>query len=135
MVALSSATHLPRPLAPLTAATTPHPAVTPGPSRNAFAGSTGQLLDHEKMRRLVDALDTDDWHSAWHDLSVKGLAAVPVLLEALERRQLNTRHMAFRLLEQVTGDALTFQADAPDDVRLRQIAYLRAKLEPRRAAG
>jgi hypothetical protein len=56
---------------------------------------------------------------------------VPVLLEALERREMEIRHLAFRLLESVTGEQLTFQSDAPEDVRLRQVAYLRAKLEKR----
>ena len=100
----------------------------------SFSQPAQQLLEYEKMRRMVDLLNTDGWQNGWHDLAMKGLDAVPVLLEALERRQPNIRHLAFRLLEQITGDSLSFQADAADDVRLRQIAYLRAKLEPRRAA-
>jgi len=41
------------------------------------------------------------------------------------------RHLAHRLLESVSGQSLKFEADAADDVRLRQIAHLRAKLEKR----
>jgi hypothetical protein len=69
--------------------------------------------------------------TAWHELNARGEEAVPVLLEALERRELEVRHLAHRLLESVTGEELTFQADAPDDVRLRQIAHLRVRLEGR----
>jgi hypothetical protein len=58
---------------------------------------------------------------------------VPVLLEALERREVKVRHLAFRLLEQITGESLAYESDAPDDVRLRQVAHLRAKLERRKA--
>ncbi len=104
------------------------------PAPGSFSQPTQQLLEHEKMRRMVDLLNSDSWQTGWHELAMKGLDAVPVLLEALERRQPNIRHLAFRLLEQITGESLSFQADAADDVRLRQIAYLRAKLEPRRAA-
>ncbi|QEL21037.1 LPS export ABC transporter ATP-binding protein [Limnoglobus roseus] len=106
-----------------------------GPSGpGSFSQPARQMLEYEKMRRMVDLLNTDGWQNGWHELALKGLDAVPVLLEALERRQPNIRHLAFRLLEQITGESLSFQADEADDVRLRQIAYLRAKLEPRRAA-
>jgi lipopolysaccharide export system ATP-binding protein len=104
-------------------------------SPGSFSQPAQQMLEYEKMRRLVDLLDTDNWQTGWHELTLKGQDAVPVLIEALERRQLNIRHYAYRLLEQITGETLTFQADAADDVRLRQIAYLRAKLEPRRGAA
>lgn len=100
----------------------------------SFSLPTQQLIEHEKMRRFVDKLMTDDWQTGWHELTMKGSDAITVLLEALERREGNIRHLAFRLLEQITGQTLDFQADAPDEIRLRQIAYLRAKLEPRRAA-
>jgi lipopolysaccharide export system ATP-binding protein len=100
----------------------------------AFSVPTQQLLELEKMRRMADLLAADDWQTGWHELAARGHDAIPILLEALERREPNARHLAFRLLEQVTGRALEFQADAPDDIRLRQIAHLRARLEPRRAA-
>jgi len=98
----------------------------------SFGGSTGQLLEHEKMRRWVEQLrDRDTMPAAWHELTSRGRDAVPVLLEALERRELEVRHLALRVLESVTGEPLTFHADAPDDIRLRQIAHLRVKLDAR----
>jgi lipopolysaccharide export system ATP-binding protein len=104
---------------------------TPAPAAK-LSGGVQQLLEHEKMRRLVEQLrDRNHMPTAWHELAGRGTAAVPVLLEALERREMEIRHLAFRLLESVTGEQLTFQSDAPEDVRLRQVAYLRAKLERR----
>jgi hypothetical protein len=71
--------------------------------------------------------------AAWQALVGKGRAAIPVLLEALERRDMETRHLAFRLLQTITGEPLDYQADAPDDLRLRQVAFLRLRLDGRRA--
>ncbi len=99
-----------------------------GPAK--FSAPTQLLLEEEKMRRLVEQLsDRAEMPNAWHELASRGEAATPVLLEALERRELEIRHLAFRLLESITGEQLVYQSDAPEDVRLRQVAYLRAKLE------
>jgi lipopolysaccharide export system ATP-binding protein len=100
----------------------------PPPPRSNFLGSTQQLLEYEKMRRWVEQLqDRDRMTTAWSELKSRGDAAVPVLIEALERRELDLRHLALRLLETITGEKLNFQSDAAEDVRLRQIAQLRAK--------
>ena len=97
-----------------------HAAPLFGPSGpGAFSLPTQQLLEHEKLRKCIDLLTTDDWQAGWHELTMKGHDAVPVLLEALERREQTARHFAYRLLEQVTGETLNYQADAPDEVRLR----------------
>jgi lipopolysaccharide export system ATP-binding protein len=117
-----------RPTAP-TPAEPPKVVATAAPK---FSGATQQLLDEEKMRRLVEQLkDREAMPTAWHELAGRGEPAVPVLLEALERRELEIRHLAFRLLESITGEQLVFQSDAPEDVRLRQVAHLRARLERR----
>ena len=109
----------------------PESAYTPPAPR--FSATTQTILEQEKIRRLIDQLnDRQQMPSAWHELASKGEVAVPVLLEALERRELDVRHMAFRLLESITGENLTFQSDAPDEVRLRQVAHLRARLERRK---
>jgi len=112
------------------AAATAIPSAPAAPAK--LSGGVQQILEQEKMRRLVEQLrDRNHMPTAWHELAGRGTAAVPVLLEALERREMEVRHLAFRLLESVTGEQLTFQSDAPEDVRLRQVAYLRAKLERR----
>ncbi len=106
----------------------PPPPQTSG-SRAAFGGSTQQLLEHEKMRRWIDLLlDRGQMQTAWKELTARGKDAVPVLIDALERRELELRHLALRLLEAITGESLRFQADGPDDLRWKQIALLRAKL-------
>jgi lipopolysaccharide export system ATP-binding protein len=136
VVPLASANGPPQPLAPLAVATRVSPPPLPHspapPVRMSFGGQTGQLLEHEKMRRWVEQLrDRDTMPAAWHELTSRGRDAVPVLLEALERRELEVRHLALRVLESVTGEQLSFNADAPDDERLRQIAHLRVKLDAR----
>ena len=118
---------------------TPAPDVTrlptplsPPPAPPRFSGPAQRLLEDEKNRRLVEQLrDRATMPDAWHELAGKGDSAVPVLLETLERRELDLRHMAHRLLESVTGQELEFQADAADETRLRQVAHLRARLERR----
>jgi len=104
-------------------------------SAGQFSSSAQQMIDYEKMRRFVDQLkDKDNWSEAWHELAKRGLDALPVLLDALERRDLDTRHFSYRLLEQITGETLAFQADAPEETRMRQVAYLRAKWDRRKSA-
>ena len=109
------------------------PSVPPPPPvsshRTGFGGSTQQLLDQEKLRRWIDQLlDRSQMETAWRELTSRGPDAIPVLLEALERRELDLRHVALRLLESITGESLRFQADGPDDLRWKQITLLRAKL-------
>ncbi len=127
----------PRPLAiddrvPKSIPAAPKPTVADSPPPQRFSSAAQTLIEQEKLRRLVDQLaDRATLADAWHELSSKGEAAIPVLLEALERRDLETRHLAAKLLESVTGQPLAFQADAPDDDRLRQVAHLRAKFRGR----
>jgi lipopolysaccharide export system ATP-binding protein len=121
-----------RVVAPTSTTPTPTPSTASSaqPVKTGYGGTTAQLLEHEKMRRWVDQLrDQAQMSNAWHELNSRGRDAVPVLLEALERRELEVRHLAHRLLESVTGEQLTFQADASEEIRLRQIAHLRARLE------
>ena len=117
-----------RPLPPAA----PPPPVLPVPTAGGFSTATQQLLDAEKLRRLVDQLkDKAKAPAAVQELRARGRQAVPVLVEALERRELDVRHLAFGLLVHITGEPLTFQSDAPEEVRLRQVAYVRSKVERR----
>ncbi len=54
----------------------------------------------------------------------------------MERRDDRLRRRAFEVLKYLAKDQgpLDFDPEAPDEVRLRQIAYLRARLERRRVA-
>jgi lipopolysaccharide export system ATP-binding protein len=117
----------PPPSRPITASAT---ASTTAPmGRSHFTSGTQQMLEQEKLRQWVNLLqDRGQMSNAWHELLSRGMEAIPVLLEALERRELEIRHLSLRLLESITGQQLVFTADAAEEVRIIQITQLRAKL-------
>lgn len=99
-----------------------------------FRSAVHELVEFETMRRSVELLAKPEaMKQGWDELASKGRAAVPVLLETLERREVALRHVAFRLLQFITSEPLEFFADAPDEIRNRQIAALRLKLDTKRA--
>jgi lipopolysaccharide export system ATP-binding protein len=111
---------------------TPPPATT---LSGSLIGTAGAILDLELLRHTVEKLANDHTlKAAMIELVGRGEATIPVLLEALERRETILRRRAFEVLKVVakTNGLLDFDSDAPADVRLRQVAYLRAKLERRR---
>jgi hypothetical protein len=90
------------------------------------------MLGLELLRRDVESLADDArMREALSGIIKAGRAAIPLLLEALDRRELTLRFRAFEALKTVARDYLPFefQADAADDLRRRQLALLRAKLE------
>jgi hypothetical protein len=94
-------------------------------------GVAGTILEHERLRVAVEQLADDRMvKAAMLELTSRGRRAVPVLLEALERREPVLRRRAFELLKFLASDSgpLDYSPDAPDEVRLRQVAYLRAKM-------
>jgi lipopolysaccharide export system ATP-binding protein len=119
-----------------TAPPSPFGTGTPPPSP-LVGGSMSVVLEQEKMRRAVEALATTDARalkSAMVEIAMRGVAAIPALLEAMERRDATLRRHAFDMLKYVAKDYAPFDydPDAPHDVRMRQVAYLRARLERRR---
>jgi lipopolysaccharide export system ATP-binding protein len=109
--------------------------VTPPPIGGSLSGSMSAVLDQEKVRRLVEGLADDrTLQTSMRELAGRGLAVVPVLLEAMERRDAILRRRAFELLKFVAKDygPFDYDPDASTEVRLRQVAYLRARLERRR---
>jgi lipopolysaccharide export system ATP-binding protein len=112
----------------------PFPATTPPPMAGLsgpLEGVAGTILEQERLRIAVEHLLDDRMvKTATLELASKGDAAIPALLEALERREPLLRKRAFELLRYLTGP-LDYDPDASDDIRLRQVAYLRAKLERR----
>ncbi len=122
----------PAPPSPFTAAST----VTPPPVGQALGGPMAAVLELEKIRRAVEGLADDrTLKNSMVELAARGSAAIPALLEALERRDATLRQRAFEVLKFVTKDTsstLEYDADAAPETRLRQVAHLRAKLEPRR---
>ena len=115
-------------------APTAFPTTTPPPAASLSSSVVG-LLGVEKLRRTVEALAGDATVKAsMVDLVSRGPVVVPLLLDALERRDPTLRRRAFEVLKHIVRDqgVLDFDPDASDDPRLRQIAYLRARLDRRR---
>jgi lipopolysaccharide export system ATP-binding protein len=91
------------------------------------------VLEQEKIRRLIDRLKTSDHAVAASELLQRGSRAVPALIEALERRDVELRRQAFQVLQSLLDGAATFDPYAPETHRRQQIAHLRAQFE--RQAG
>ena len=108
--------------------------ITPPPVGQPSSSSMSAVLDGEKVRRAIEGLADDRTVKASTvELAGRGVAVVPALLEALERRDANLRRRAFELLKFVAKEHAPFDydPDGPSDSRLRQVAYLRARLERR----
>ena len=111
----------------------PAPVQTSMPATPSLA--VDQLVDQERMRRWIEGLrHNDTLRSATEELVKRGRAAVPVLIEALDRRELDLRVRACELLKHILGGAVDFDPYAPDEVRQRLAAMLRQRLLVQRAA-
>ncbi|MBM3981022.1 MAG: LPS export ABC transporter ATP-binding protein [Planctomycetes bacterium] len=109
-------------------------ATTPPPLSAPTGGSMATILDLEKLRRAVEDLADDrKVKAAMVEVARRGVAAVPALLEALERRDAQLRRRAFEMLQFVAKEyaPFDFDPDGPADARTRQVAHLRARLERR----
>lgn len=95
--------------------------------------SIHRLVEQEKVRRLIDRLRTSDYAAAAAELAQRGPAVLPLLLETLERRDVEMRHRAFEVLQRLLGDAIDFDPYAPEAQRKQQLVMLRSQLE--RKAG
>jgi lipopolysaccharide export system ATP-binding protein len=104
----------------------PTPAAAP-------TASVHSVVEQEKVHRLIERLKTDDRAAAAAELMQRGLAAVPSLLEAMERRDLDLRCRALHVLQELLGIEITFDPYAPEAQRRQQIAQLRESLQ--RKAG
>jgi lipopolysaccharide export system ATP-binding protein len=91
------------------------------------------VLEQEKIHRQIERLKTDDHAAAVAELVQRGPAAMPALLEALERRDVDMRRQAFAALQRILDSDITFDPYAPEALRRQQLANLREQLE--RKAG
>jgi lipopolysaccharide export system ATP-binding protein len=91
------------------------------------------VLEQERIHRLIERLTTDEHAAAAAELMQRGQAAMPALLEALERRDLAIRRQAFAVLQRILNGAVPFDPLAPETLRRQQLANLREQLE--RKAG
>jgi lipopolysaccharide export system ATP-binding protein len=91
-----------------------------------------QVVEQEKVHRLIERLRTDDHTAAAVELLQRGPEVVPALIEALERRDPDMRTRAYEVLQRLLPGG-TFEPCAPEMIRKQQIALLRETLE--RKAG
>jgi lipopolysaccharide export system ATP-binding protein len=91
-----------------------------------------QVVEQEKVHRLIDRLRAND-PAAIDQLLQHGADAIPALLEALERRDVELRRQAFEILRRLLGNQAEFDPYAPEAQRRQQIAMLRERTE--RKAG
>jgi lipopolysaccharide export system ATP-binding protein len=134
--------YLIRPAASLTADPSPlkgeervFPPSTSGKERTAKGPAEPEvsvhlLLENEKVHRLIERLKNDGDAAAAAELVQRGTAAVPALIEALERRDVELRRQAHGVLQRIVG-AIAFDPYAPEAQRRQQIAELRARYERR----
>jgi lipopolysaccharide export system ATP-binding protein len=95
--------------------------------------SIHSLLEQEHILELVEALKTDARHEAERELVQIGYAALPILLQVLERTDLEMRRMAYHVLQRIDDRAGHFDPYAPQVQRRQQIDRLRDQF--RRKAG
>lgn len=90
------------------------------------------VLEQEKIHRQIERLKTAEGTEAAAELLEAGRHAVPPLLDALTRRDLEMRRLAFAVLQNIVPGAV-FDPYAPEAQRRQQIADLRDRCE--RKAG
>ncbi len=97
----------------------------PVPAAHPAEESIHQLLEQEKVLRLIDRLRTNEGNAAAMELISRSWAAVPALLEALERRDVEIRRLVLEVLRRIVGGTVEFDPYAPESQRRQQLALLR----------
>jgi lipopolysaccharide export system ATP-binding protein len=83
------------------------------------------VLEREKIHRLIEGLKSN-YAEAATELMQMGGDVVPTLLDALTRRDVEMRRLAFGILQNVIPSAV-FDPYAPEALRRQQIADLRER--------
>lgn len=83
------------------------------------------VLSHERIFELIEKLKTPERETSERDLLNIGRAALSQLIEALERRDLELRRMAYHVICQIEPHAGDFDAYAPEAQRRQQIDRIR----------
>lgn len=86
------------------------------------------VMVQEEIFSAIEKLKGPDRDQAERELLNQGRAAVPQLIEALERRDLEIRRMAYHVLVQIEPTAGEFDAYAPEVQRRQQIDRMRDRL-------
>jgi lipopolysaccharide export system ATP-binding protein len=93
----------------------------------APAAAIHHVVEQEKILRLIERLRTGEAAAAAVELAQRGHSAVPALLDALERRDVELRRQAFEVLQQILGGTAIFDPYAPEALRRQQVAALRER--------
>ncbi len=91
------------------------------------------VLEQEKIQRLIEGLKTPDHVHAAAELTERGPSAIPALLAALERRDVEMRRQALQVLQAILQRPVGFDPYAPEALRRQQLTALRELYE--RKAG
>jgi lipopolysaccharide export system ATP-binding protein len=83
------------------------------------------VLRQERLRQMLDWLLDDRRQQAEQEFLQVGHASIPVLLEALERRNPDLRKQAHALLERLLARKVPYDPFAPEAERRRALARLR----------
>ncbi len=105
----------------------------PPPTGRGSEADVHLVLEQEKLHRLIERLKTPEHDTVAAELVQRGPSAVPALLEALERRDVEMRRLACQVLQNILHHPLAFDPFAPEAQRRQQLSDLRGKLE--RKAG
>jgi lipopolysaccharide export system ATP-binding protein len=108
-------------------------AFTPTPAPKPPANAIHNVLEQEKIQRFIEGLKTPDQAHAAAELVKRGQAAIPVLLAALERRDVEMRRQAVQVLQTILKRPVSFDPYAPEALRRQQLTALREMYE--RKAG
>ena len=109
------------------------PAAPAAPAAQPAEQVVTGVVEQEKIHRLIEALKGPDQATAAQELVLRGEAALPALLEALERRDVEMRRQAVEVLQQILNRTLSFDPYAPESLRRHQLMLLREHFE--RKAG
>jgi lipopolysaccharide export system ATP-binding protein len=83
--------------------------------------------EQEKLQRLIEKLRTGAAAEAAAELVKHGQEAVVVLLDALDRRDVELRRQALNVLQTIVPGTLVFDPYAPESLRKQQLADLRSQ--------
>ncbi|MCS7159425.1 MAG: hypothetical protein RMJ19_03045, partial [Gemmatales bacterium] len=95
------------------------------PAESAKPPAVLAVLQQERLRQRLEWLSSERRHDAEKEFLQAGPGAVPILLEALERRDPELRHRAALLLERILGQGLGFDPYAPEAERRQALIRLR----------
>lgn len=106
-------------------AATPLAAPPPPPNANLMH----QLAEQEQVRRWVEALKSEQTsNAAVPELLKRGPLAVPLLVDALERREAELRVRSLEVLKRLVPSPLAFDPYGTDDTRAKQLTQVRRQL-------